>query len=113
MLFESYEHTFIDSWNRDAKDEYKAQMGFRDILLTEMLRDSVGYAAITNWCRTTDIWSLPEYKVIEDDDARRYAMAMAVLMDHEMILQRQRFETVDDFIDMIIHFENTYVPLLM
>jgi len=40
-------------------------------------------------------------------------MAMAVLMDHEMILQRQRFETVDDFIDMIIHFENTYVPLLM
>jgi len=113
MLFESYEHTFVDSWNRDAKDEYKTQMGFRDIILTEMLRDSVGYAAITNWCRTTDIWSLPEYKVIEDEDARRYAMAMAVLMDHEMILQRQRFETVDDFIDMIIHFENTYVPLLM
>ena len=113
MLFESYNHTFIECWNSDAKEEYRNQKGFQNILLREMLQDSVGYTAITNWCRTTDIWSLPEYKVIENEDARRYAMAMAVLMDHEMILQRNNFETVDDFIDMIIHFENTYVPLLM
>lgn len=41
------------------------------------------------------------------------AMAMAVLMDHEMILKRDTFESVDDMIDMIIHFEKTFIPLLM
>ena len=113
MLFESYNHTFLSCWKADAKPEYRDQEGFQDILLKEMLRDSVGYTAITNWCRTTDIWSLPEYRAIEDEDARRYAMAMAVLLDHELILHRHDFEHVDDFIDMIIHFENTYMPLLM
>ncbi|MBR0381004.1 MAG: phosphotransferase [Eubacterium sp.] len=113
MLFESYNSTFTACWDRDAKDEYKNQEGFRKLLLEEMLRDSVGYTAITNWCRTTDIWSLPEYNAIEDEDARRYAMSMAVLLDHEMILHRDSFHSVDDYIDLIIHFENTYMPLLM
>ena len=113
MLFESYNHTFISSWDADAKDEYKGQLGLQEILLTEMLQDSVGYAAITNWCRTTDIWSLPEYRAIEDEDARRYAMTMAVLLDHELIINRKHFKKTDDFIDMIIRFENTFQPLLM
>ena len=113
MLFESYNHTFIDCWNADAKPEYKQHDGFQNLLLKEMLQDSVGYAAITNWCRTTDVWSLPEYRAIEDEDERRYAMTMAVLLDHELILHRKDFENADDFIDMIIHFENTYMPLLM
>ncbi len=112
MLFESYNHTFISSWSKDAKPEYRDQEGFREILLKEMLRDSVGYTAITNWCRTTDTWSLPEYRAIEDDNARRFAMTMAVLLDHELILHRQGFENVDDFIDLILRFENTYMPLL-
>ncbi|MBQ9157665.1 MAG: phosphotransferase [Eubacterium sp.] len=113
MLFESYNHTFIEAWNRDAKPEYRDQEGFRNQLLKEMLQNSVGYAAITNWCRTTDIWSLPEYRAIENEDERRFAMTMAVLLDHELILHRNGFENVDDFIDLIIHFENTYMPLLM
>ena len=113
MLFESYNKTFITSWDKDAKKEYKGQPYFQNALLKEMLQDSVGYAAITNWCRTTSIHQLPEYPAIEDEDGQRYAMTMAVLLDHELILNRDRFETVDDFIDMIIHFEKTYIPLLM
>ena len=113
MLFESYNHTFISCWNANAKDEYKGQQGLQEILLTEMLQDSVGYTAITNWCRTTDTWSLPEYRAIEDEDNRRYAMTMAVLLDHELILNRKYFKKTDDFIDMIIRFENTFQPLLM
>ena len=112
-LFESYNETFRSCWAQDAKAEYKGQEGFLDIILTDMLRDAVGYTAITNWCRTTSIFGLPEFEIIEDEDKKRYAMAMAVLMDHEMILQRNQFDSIDDFIDMIIHFENTYIPLLM
>lgn len=108
MLFESYNHTFIRCWNEDAKEEYRDQEGFQNILLSEMLRDSVGYAAITNWCRTTDIWSLPEYKVIEDEDARRYAMTLAVLLDHDLILRRHTLEKTDDLIDQIIRFEEVF-----
>lgn len=113
MLYESYNYSFITCWNNHAKPEYKGQTGFQEIVLREMLQDSVGYSAITNWCRTTDIWGLPEYKAIEDEEARKYAMAMAVLLDHELILHRKDFECVDDFIDNIIQFENTYMPLLM
>ena len=38
---------------------------------------------------------------------------MAVLMDHQMLLVRESFETVDDMIDMIIHFEKTFLPLIV
>ena len=113
MLLESYNHTFINCWNTDAKDEYKGQEGLQKIILTEMLQDSVGYTAITNWCRTTDTWSLPEYRAIEDEDDRKFAMTMAVLLDHELLINRKNLEKTDDFIDMIIHFENTFQPLLM
>lgn len=113
MLFESYNQTFIDCWNADAKAEYQNQDGFLHLILQDMLRDSVGYTAITNWCRTSGVHTLPEYFTIEDEDKRRYAMAMAVLMDHEMVLHRNELQSVDDFIDLIIHFENTYIPLLI
>ena len=40
-------------------------------------------------------------------------MTMAVLLDHELLINRKNLEKTDDFIDMIIHFENTFQPLLM
>lgn len=113
MLFESYNHTFTDCWNRDSKEEYQGQKAFLAGILREVLQDCVGYTAITNWCRTSGVHCLPEYDSIEDDTARKYAMAMAVLMDHQMILKRGDLENVDDFIDLIIQFERTYIPLLM
>ena len=113
MLFESYNSTFIKCWEKDAKKEYQGQDGFLKILLKEVLQDATGYAAITNWCRTTDFYGLPEYAVIEEEEIRRMAMAMAVLMDHQMILVRDQFEKIDDVIDMIIHFEKTFLPLIL
>ncbi len=113
MLFESYNETFTECWNKDAKKEYQGQDGFLKNILKEMIQDAAGYTAITNWCRTTSLDGLPEYTTIEDKDASRLAMAMAVLLDHQMILVRDQFETVDDMLDMIIHFENTFLPLIM
>ena len=113
MLFDKYNKTFTDCWNKDAKEEYKDQEGFLQLILKDVLQDAAGYTAITNWCRTTDIFGLPEYMNIEDPELRKTAMAMAVLMDHQMILSRKTFETVDDMIDMIIHFEKTFLPLII
>lgn len=113
ILFDSYNRTFTDCWEKDAKKEYQGQDGFLKTILKEMLQDAAGYTAITNWCRTTDFYGLPEYAAIEDDESRRMAMSMAVLMDHQMLLVRNQFETVDDLIDMIIHFEKTFLPLIM
>ncbi len=113
LIFDSYNKTFSECWRADAKAEYKNQEGFLKLLLTDVIQDAAGYTAITNWCRTTDFYGLPEYEAVEDEVGRKYAIAMAVLLDHEMILQRKNFETVDDMIDMIIHFEKTFIPLLM
>lgn len=113
MLFDSYNDTFVKCWKKDAKKEYQGQEGFLKSILKEMVQDAAGYTAITNWCRTTDSLGLPEYDAIEDEDSRRMAMAMAVLMAHQMLLMRDQFENVDDMIDMILHFENTFLPLIM
>lgn len=113
MLFDSYNHTFTRCWEKDAKAEYQGQEGFLKTILKEVLQDAAGYAAITNWCRTTDFYGLPEYAAIEDEEIRRMAMAMAVLLDHQMLLVRSQFESVDDMIDMMIHFEKTFLPLIM
>lgn len=113
MLFESYNHTFTECWNKDAKEEYRGQEGFLQTILKEVLQDTAGYLAITNWCRTTDFYGLPEYDAIEDEEDRKLAMSMAVLMDHQMLLVREQFQTVDDLIDMIIHFEKTFLPLII
>lgn len=112
-LFDSYNDTFCTCWNKHSKAEYKGQDGFLDGILREVLQDTVGYAAITNWCRTSGVHCLPEYDSIENPESRKYAMAMAVLLDHEMILRREQMEKVDDLIDLIIHFEKTFIPLLM
>ena len=113
MLFDSYNTIFTECWKKDAKKEYQNQDGFLKIILKEMLQDAAGYTAITNWCRTTDRLGLPEYDVIEDEESRRMAMTMAVLIAHQMLLGRERFETIDDVIDMILQFEHTFLPLLM
>ncbi|MDO4553872.1 MAG: phosphotransferase [Lachnospiraceae bacterium] len=109
LLFETYDRTFKECWERDAKAEYKGQEGFLKIIQKEMLQNAAGFAAITNWCRTTDLGSLPEYHSISSEKNRKFSMAMAVLMDHEVLLQRETFETVDDYIDLIIHFEKTFI----
>ncbi len=113
MIFESYNKTFKECWVKDAKEEYQNQEGFLDIILKDVLQDAAGYTAITNWCRTTDVFGLPEYEAIKDPENKKTAMAMAVLMDHQMLLVRESFKTVDDLIDMIIHFEKTFLPLIV
>jgi 5-methylthioribose kinase len=113
MMFEEYDNTFRECWKQDAKKEYQGQDGFLQSILVEMLQDTAGYIAITNWCRTTDKLGLPEYQAIENEDDKRMAMAMNVLLDHQLLLSRTQFQTVDDMIDMILNFENSFLPLLM
>lgn len=107
-LFETYFKTFAACWDKDAKERYQGADGLRRSIFDEIMRDAPGYAAIVNWFRCTGEIEYPDFEVIGNLEDKRHAQTLSLMMDWQLMFQREQFMSVDDLIDVILFVEEEY-----
>ena len=109
QLFNDYCKNFFTYWNEDAKKIYQGIDGLQDSVKKNLLKDMIGFCSTSNLFRCTSIIDYPEYDALEDSVKRRHAVVLSTLMDRRMILNREKYETVEDFIDEMLQMEKIYM----
>ena len=109
QLFEGYCKNFFAHWDRDAKSIYHGVNGLQEAVKKNLLKDMIGFCATSNLFRCTSIIDYPEYDALEDSVKRRHAVILSTLMDRHMILNREKYESIEEFIDDMIGMERYYM----
>ena len=103
-LFEEYCRVFFECWNTDAKPIYQNVPGLQEHVKKQLLQNMIGYCASSNLFRCAGgHGNYPEYDDLTDKDAKRNATLISILMDHRMILHRENYKDVQEWIDDLLN----------
>ena len=107
-LFEEYCRVFFQCWDEDAKPIYQGVPGIQEYIQKQLLQDMIGFCASSNIFRCAGNINYPEYDDLTDQQAKRNAVKLSLMMDHHMILRREKYrnvkEWVDDLLEMLRDF---------
>lgn len=108
QLFEDYCRNFFAHWKEDAKHIYQNVEGLMESVQANLLKDMIGFCATSNLFRCTSIIDYPEYDALDDPVKRRHAVVLSALMDQRMLLHREKYKNVEEFIDEMLGIEQLY-----
>ncbi len=108
QLFEDYCRNFFAHWKEDAKHIYQNVEGLMESVQANLLKDMIGFCATSNLFRCTSIIDYPEYDALDDPVKRRHAVVLSALMDQRMLLHREEYKNVEEFIDEMLGIEQLY-----
>ena len=107
-VFEEYCKVFFQCWDDDAKPIYQEIPGLQEHIKKQLLKDMIGFCASSNIFRCAGNINYPEYDDLVDHQAKRNAVILSLLMDHHMILHREEYhnvqEWIKDLLDMLKEF---------
>jgi len=95
-------------WNRDAKEEYKGVKGLQEDFFKKLHGRTIGYCSNANLFRIASEIDFPEYSAIKDREAMRQAVTLSALMDRRMLLNRDNYEDIRDWLLDMRQLEKTY-----
>ena len=109
-LFEEYCNVFFACWDEDAKPIYQGIPGMQEHVKKQLLKDVIGFCSSSNIFRCAGgHGNYPEYDDLTDPVAKRNATILSILMDHRMILHREKYadvqEWIDDLLSMLKEFQ--------
>ena len=102
QVFDVYCEVFFASWDKDAKAIYKNVPGLKEHVKESLLKDMIGFCSTSNMFRTAGCINYPEYDDLTDPEANRNAAVLSVIMDHQMMIKREAYENVTEWIDDLI-----------
>ena len=102
-LFDEYCRVFFACWDADAKTIYQGIPGIQEYFRQQLLKDTIGFCASSNFFRCAGgHGNYPEYDDLTDKTAQRNAVILSILMDHKMILCREDYADVQEWIDDLL-----------
>lgn len=102
-LFAEYCKVFFECWDTDAKPIYQGIPGMQEYVQKQLLQDTIGFCASSNFFRCAGgHGNYPEYDDLTDPIAQRNAVILSILMDHKMILCREDYKSVQEWIDDLL-----------
>ena len=102
-LFAEYCKVFFECWDTDAKPIYQGIPGMQEYVQKQLLQDTIGFCASSNFFRCAGgHGNYPEYDDLTDPIAQRNAVILSILMDHKMILCREDYNSVQEWIDDLL-----------
>ncbi|MDO4189526.1 MAG: phosphotransferase [Eubacteriales bacterium] len=110
-LYETYFKVFDECWHKDVKERYVGQEGLLQSIQQETLLESIGYASMVNWFRAAAMITYPDFEVIEDENKKRNAKSLSLVIDWQIMFARYSYRSVDDLIDTILFVEDEYRKL--
>lgn len=108
QLFDDYCREFFSYWDADAKKLYQNVAGLKETVKANLLKDMIGFCASTHMYRCTGIVDYPEYDALSDSITKRHAVILSTLMDRRMLLNREKYKNVEEFIDEMLKMEQLY-----
>ncbi len=108
-LFEEYCRVFFECWEQDAKSFYKTVPGIQEYIQQHVLHDTIGFCANANFFRCASETMYPEYDHLEDAAKRKHAIVLTLLMDHHMILHRNEYQNVQQWLDDLLAILQEYL----
>ena len=73
-----------------------------------MLGRTIGYCSNANLFRIASEIDFPEYSAIKDREAMRQAVTLSALMDRRMLLNRDNYKDIRDWLLDMRQLEKTY-----
>lgn len=102
-LFEEYCRVFFACWDEDAKPVYQGIEGMQEYIRKQLLKDMIGFCASSNIFRCAGgHGNYPEYDDLTDQEAQRNAVVLSILMDHRMIIHREEYADIQEWIDELL-----------
>ena len=95
-------------WNRDAKEEYRDVKGLQEDFFTKLLSRTIGYCSNANLFRIASEIDFPEYSAITDRKLMRQAVTLSALMDRRMLLNRDNYKSIREWLEDMKQLEKTY-----
>ena len=109
-LFEEYCRVFFACWDADAKPIYQNVPGLQEHVKKQLLQNMIGYCASSNLFRCAGgHGNYPEYDDLTDPVAKRNATLVSILMDHRMILKRETYNDVQEWIDEMLNILKEFI----
>ncbi len=107
-IYDEYCRLVTFYWNRDAKEEYKGVEGLQQDFFTKLLGRTIGYCSTANLFRIASEIDFPEYSAITDRNLMRQAVTLSALMDRRMILNRDNYKSIREWLEDMKQLEKTY-----
>lgn len=111
-LWEEYFRHFFECWDKDAKDFYRNVPGLKDDLKKQWLADIIGFCANANMSRCSGDIGYPEYDELTNEEDRKHAVAMSILIDRNLLLHKNDYSCVSQCIDAIGNTADEYLRLM-
>lgn len=109
-LFDEYCRVFFECWDTDAKPIYQNVPGLQEHVKKQLLQNMIGYCSSSNLFRCAGgHGNYPEYDDLTDKDAKRNATLISILMDHHMILHREDYKSVQEWIDDLLNLLKEFI----
>ena len=99
---------FCMNFQRFAKPEYREVPGLLEDFCQTSLREFIGFAATAMLGRIVGKVSFPDYDYIEDPVQRHNAMCYSIILDRHMLVNYEKYTTIDEFIHDIKAIEEIY-----
>ena len=102
-LFDEYCRVFFECWDNDAKAVYQGVPGMQEYVRKQLLQNMIGFCATSNIFRCAGgHGNYPEYDDLTDKTAQRNAVILSMIMCHRMILCREDYNNVQEWIDDLL-----------
>lgn len=99
---------FCQYWDKDAKPEYQNIPGLQDDFRLTCLREFIGFAASAMLGRICCIIPYPDYDSIEDYVQRHNAKCLSIIMNRQMLIKWESYNTIDEILDDMLLVEEIY-----
>ncbi|MBR4884014.1 MAG: phosphotransferase [Lentisphaeria bacterium] len=111
-VFTEYFRVFFQCWDQDAKPIYQGISGLQEYIEEQVRKDMIGFCSSMNIFRCASIIHYPEYDDLTDPEAKRNATLLSMLLDHRMILRREEYQSVSEWVDDIASVTKTFLAQL-
>lgn len=107
-IYENYIKFYDEYWEKDAKEEYRNIKGYKQHLYKTLLHEMIGFSACPSLTRITSFSDFPDFDVIGDVKTRNHAKRLSLIISKNMLLNREKYNTINDFIYIIPEIEQIY-----
>lgn len=106
--YEKFCDYFCEYWDLAAKPEYKNVPGLQEDFRLTTLREFAGFAASAMIGRICNLIPYVDFDAVEDYVQRHNAKCLAIIVDRQLLVKWEKYNSIDEVIDDIKAIEEIY-----
>jgi 5-methylthioribose kinase len=100
QTWQVFEEEWLTLWENQGNAEWPSAR-FRKNYMLQLLRDTAGFGAAEGFRRLIGMAHVHDFWTIKDDQVRARAESLAINAMYAWAMQRQRFTSIDDLIEVV------------